>query len=258
MFERAAALHVAPGSSDRPAKRGEVGHRVGARPAASRKPQFTVDTTPSAVAFRSSSRIPRLRSSPPCPGRIHRQLVGERTGGVGGIRHQVVRVHVAGERRPVPCEVRIPGRSWAGGSRRRCWRTRCTRVEPGARGGRAVRHDPSSWCGIPLRERSSYRMSMRGRDRAGSRRLRHATLLVHDEVLDNMEILRLGLERESLRVVAVGAAVVHVDVEIAAVPAAALQVVDYGSKRRGVTTSAVTCTCGRRPDTPGPREISTL
>ena len=62
-------------------------------------------------------------------------------------------------------------------------------------------------------------------DTASGRRLevadvRNALLLVDDEVFDDVEAFGLGLELEVRRSISIGAAVVHVDVQIAAPPAA--------------------------------------
>ena len=50
--------------------------------------------------------------------------------------------------------------------------------------------------------------------------VRNPLLLVHNQILDDMQVLGARLEREMLRRVAVGATVVHVHVHVPAPPAA--------------------------------------
>jgi len=56
--------------------------------------------------------------------------------------------------------------------------------------------------------------------------VRYPALLVDDEVLHHVEVLRPGLEGQPGGVVAIGAAVVHVHVQVTAVPAAGLEIVE--------------------------------
>jgi hypothetical protein len=48
--------------------------------------------------------------------------------------------------------------------------------------------------------------------------VRNPALFVDNEVLDQVQVLRAGLRRQACRRVAVGASIIHVHVEIAAVP----------------------------------------
>ena len=71
---------------------------------------------------------------------------------------------------------------------------------------------------------ASSRVETGSRLRREARHVRDPLLLVDDQVLDDVQVLGLGLRAQARRVVAVGAAVVHVHVQVAAPPAAGGQV----------------------------------
>ena len=156
---------------------------------------------------------------------IHGQLVKQGCRRIGGIRARIEGMHVAHQGALRMREIGDRG------VRQRKARRGGVRVT-GVLGQQIVRGETQQphvapdagvkFLRVPEHER-------RSRDRIGIRaeirNVRNPLLFVHDQILDDVQILGARLEGEMRRCVAIGAAVVHVDVHVAAPPAARREIV---------------------------------